>query len=179
MEIIAEVKTKSPFGWESGRTWEELFEIAVSIGDMISVHTDPRWGGSFELLERARAMTNLPILAKGLHSYDDDIRRALDLGANKVLVVGRIPGVAPKSCLLEPLNLRQLASFPLTQPAVWNTRDLVTGGLKHETFDQARTLTFGWLCQASNIATWEDVHPGANAILVGQHMPEFAVLERP
>lgn len=58
MLVIAEVKTQSPFGWKSSRSWDDLFEIACRVGDCISIHTDPRWGGSMDLVRRARSMTN-------------------------------------------------------------------------------------------------------------------------
>ena len=67
IEIIAEVKTHSPFGYTSEKSWDELFAVANEIRDILSIHTDPRWGGSFELLEKARSRTNKPILAKGIH----------------------------------------------------------------------------------------------------------------
>ena len=57
---------------------------------------------------------------------------------------------------------------------VWNSRDLVTGGLKKETFEDARKIWKGWLCQASNIKTVADIKEGADAVLVGSHLPEFA-----
>ena len=63
-ELIAEVKTASPFGWSSNRSWEELFDLANQYGDIISIHTDSRWGGSFDLLKQARQQTTKPILAK-------------------------------------------------------------------------------------------------------------------
>ena len=70
IEIIAEVKTQSPFGYKSDKSWDELFEVANKVGDIISIHTDRRWGGSFELLQKARSLTNKPILAKGIHKND-------------------------------------------------------------------------------------------------------------
>ena len=174
MQIIAEVKIKSPFGWQSDKTWEELFEVAWRTGDIISIHTDPRWGGSFELLERARKMTNKPILAKGIHATDDEIKRAISCGADWVLVVGRIPEVHQDQCMIEPNTLEELKKLPLDISAVWNSRDLQTGGLKKEKFETARNLWSGWLCQASNIKTIEDIVPGADAVLVGTHLLEFA-----
>jgi len=46
VQIIAEVKNRSPFkGVTFEKSWDELFEIAADIGDIISVHTNPRWGG--------------------------------------------------------------------------------------------------------------------------------------
>ncbi|OHA17711.1 MAG: hypothetical protein A2664_03805 [Candidatus Taylorbacteria bacterium RIFCSPHIGHO2_01_FULL_46_22b] len=174
IDIIAEVKTVSPFGFISDRSWEDLFRVAEEIGDMISIHTDPRWGGSFELLEKARGLTQKPILAKGIHKEDSDIRRAIECGADFVLVVGRMPSVYTSKCLIEPLSLAELKSIPLSQRAVWNSRDLASGGLKKESFKDARAEFSEWLCQASNIQTVADIDQSADAVLVGTHLIEFA-----
>lgn len=173
MQIIAEVKTQSPFGYQSHESWDHLFEIACQVGDMISVHTDPRWGGSFELLERACRLTKKPVLAKGIHRKDDQVWKALDCGAASVLVVGRIPKVFRKQCMFEPLALDELKMVPDGMKVVWNSRDLATGGLKEETFQEARVLFPGWLCQASNIKSFEDVDPSTDAVLIGTHLNNF------
>ncbi len=175
MQIIAEVKTFSPFGWESDKSWDELFELANEIGDVISTHTDPRWHGSFELLEKARKLTSKPILAKGIHASDEDIERAIQSGANYVLVVGRVPKIHLDKCFIEPNTLEELANLPIDVKAVWNSRDLETGGLKQHTFDEARKVFSGWLCQASNISNPGDVNNKADAILVGTHLDNFKV----
>jgi indole-3-glycerol phosphate synthase len=171
--FIAEVKTKSPFGYSSEKNWEELFQIASEFGDLISIHTDSRWGGSFELLEKARGMTNKPILAKGIHDSDFAIIEALERGANYVLVVGRIPQIDCGRCLIEPRSLKELGSIPSKFRAVWNSRNLATGERKLETFTEARGAFDGWLCQASNIRTIADIEAGADAFIVGQHLEEF------
>ncbi|MDO8483265.1 MAG: hypothetical protein Q7S86_05635, partial [bacterium] len=111
-EIIAEVKTQSPFGYRSERTWDELFQIADSIGNVISVHTDSRWGGSFELIKKARAMTKKPILAKGIHDNDSLVHQAVLAGADFVLVVGRIPAIYVEKCWIEPVTLSELKAVP-------------------------------------------------------------------
>lgn len=172
MEIIAEVKTRSPFHFTSTDSWEMLFEIAIEVGDMISIHTDSRWGGSMETLKRARGMTDLPILAKGYHRSNREIEMALGLGANKVLTVDFIP--CPElidNCLLEPLSLRGLMQLPEGSKAVWNARDLTDGGWKDATFEHARRNWSGWLCQASGIRRKSDIHTSADAILIGEHLP--------
>ncbi len=173
--FIAEVKTCSPFGWESDESWDALFELAASSGDWLSIHTDPRWGGSFQHLYRARKMTSKPVLAKGIHETDDEIRAAIGCGADYVLVVGRLPPTELRpQCILEPLSLRQLNLMPSRDRVVWNTRDLATGGHKKESFSDARIVHgAGWLCQASNIRTKDDVDPRADAILVGTHLRRF------
>ena len=172
--IIAEVKIQSPFGYKSTKTWDELFVIAEKVGDMISIHTDPRWGGDFSLITKAKSLTSKPILAKGIHATDEEIQKAIDAGADYVLVVGRIPKIHLDKCLIEPNTLRELTKIPENVKAVWNSRDLQTGGLKTETFAQARVLFKGWLCQASNIRTKVDIQDGADAVLVGTHLEEFA-----
>lgn len=174
VEIIAEVKTQSPFAFVSEYAWDELFTIANEVGDIISIHTDPRWGGSFELVQKARSLTGKPILAKGIHTTDDDIQKAVDAGADYILVVGRIPQIYQEKCLIEPYTLEELENIPEGLKVVWNSRDLKTGGLKKEAFEEARQMWNGWLCQASNIKTIDDIKDGAQAVLVGSYLPEFA-----
>ncbi|QSH39368.1 hypothetical protein JXR01_03670 [Candidatus Kaiserbacteria bacterium] len=173
MEIIAEVKTESPFGYTSQKSWDELFATANEVGDIISIHTDSRWGGSFELLEKARRLTDKPILAKGIHKDDSDIEKALEIGADWVLVVGRVPQKYAEKCFIEPLTLAELTTIPENLRAVWNSRDLKGGSLKSETFADARKVFNGWLCQASNIKTVGDIEDGANAVLIGTHLDKF------
>jgi indole-3-glycerol phosphate synthase len=174
IEIIAEVKTHSPFGWQSEYSWDELFEIADEIGDIISVHTDSRWGGSFDLIKKAKQKTKKPILAKGIHASDADIMKAIEAGADYVLVVGRIPKVHQDNCIIEPLNLLELKNIPESYNVVWNTRNLENGLPKEETFEEARELRKGWLCQASNIKNISDIKKGADAVLVGTNLLEFS-----
>lgn len=174
VQVIAEVKTQSPFGFRAGGSWYHLFGIARDVGDMISIHTDPRWGGSFDLIRAARRRTNKPILAKGIHLDDADIEAAVEAGANYVLVVGRVPQVYSHICLIEPIAVAQLADLDSGTKVVWNTRDLSTGGAKAESFEQARDAWPGWLCQASNIGSVGDIKEGADAVLVGSLLEEFA-----
>ncbi|MDE1865147.1 MAG: hypothetical protein KGH94_00705 [Candidatus Micrarchaeota archaeon] len=173
LTIVAEVKMKSPFGFVSNRSWEEQFELANRVGDIISIHTDERWGGSFDDLRKARSMTNKPILAKGIHETDDLVDEAVRSGADCVLVVGRIPEVHSDIVWVEPLYLRQLDFIPDTYKVVWNARDITTGKPKGETFEQARDRWPGWLCQASFVKHIDDVEGGANGILVGEGLPDF------
>lgn len=179
VEIVAEVKTKSPFGYESKMSWDELFEIADRIGDVISVHTDERWGGGFDLIKKARSLTNKQILAKGIHSSDSEIEKAIEAGADCALVVGRVPNFHRERCWIEPLDLKQLAEIPSDMKVVWNARDLESGAEKKESFEDARRLWKGWMCQASFVKDVSDIKEGADAVLVGEHLEEFALsLER-
>lgn len=185
--IIAEVKTESPFGFKSEKSWDELFLLAISVGDIISIHTDPRWGGSFGHLSMARARTAKPILAKGIHETDEELIKAFGLGADLALVVGRVPAspfIPLSKCLVEPNSLDELTRLvadarrqsndpQFNLKVVWNSRDLATGSLKTETFAEARKLYSGWMCQASNIHTVTDIDPTADAVIVGSHLGEF------
>lgn len=164
----------SPFGYVSRKSWGELFKIAEKVGDIISIHTDPRWGGSFELIKKARSLTKKPILAKGIHAKDQDIEKALESGADFVLVVGRIPKIYRDKVVVEPMTLDELALIPKDMKALWNARDLETGGAKSDTFGAARKIFSGFLCQASHIETIADIHPLADAVLVGTNLEKFA-----
>jgi len=173
IQLIAEVKTDSPFGFKSTKSWDELFSVAEKVGDIISIHTDPRWHGSFDLITKAKKLTTKSILAKGIHATDDLIEQAISAGADYVLVVGRIPTIHVEKCIVEPLTLEELNSVPHDMKALWNSRDLNTGGLKGESFADARKIFSGWLCQASNIKNIHDVNENADAVLVGTHLVEF------
>lgn len=176
--FIAEVKTKSPFGFQSQKSWGELFSIANEYGDIISIHTDSRWGGSLELLKYARKRAQKQILAKGIHTSDDDIRRAFDAGADFVLVVGRVPNMSLENIIIEPHSLGDLADIPEGTKVLWNARNLATGEPKKETFDEARRTWRGWLCQGSFIKTPQDIKAGADAILIGTYLAEYTMALR-
>lgn len=176
--FIAEVKTRSPFGWRSDKTWDELFEIANTHGDWLSIHTDARWGGSMELIKKARKLTDKPILAKGIHATDQEVEQALMAGADFVLVVGRLPKSHIDKCLIEVLNLEQFAMLPSGARAVWNQRDLATGKAKKETFAQSRKTWQGWLAQASHISSPKSINKGADAVIIGTHLVDFVAHQR-
>ncbi len=182
--LIAEVKTTSPFGWEADESWEERFAIAEEHGDWVAVHTDERWGGSFELLAEARARTDKPLLAKGIHKDDSDIEAAIAAGANAVLAVGRLPHIYRERCLIEPRDVYELRHFALSGLRLaWNSRDLDTGEPKTDpttgrqiSFADALEVYPRTFCQASYVRTPDDVHPKADAVLVGTHLPEFVAM---
>lgn len=179
--FIAEVKTCSPFGFKSDRSWDDLLAIAMEHGDAIAVHTNAEWGGWFggiaaaaNFLRRFHSPRKL-LIAKGIHILDSEIELALASGANLVTVVGRRPPahLAPV-CIWEPECLHDITyASDHTQKIMWNARDLATGKPKRESFDTARWTHKGWLMQASFIAAPEDVHPKANAFIVGEHLPTF------
>ncbi len=176
-QIIAEVKTESPFGFRSDKTWEVLFWLAESVWDILSIHTNPRWWGDMNLISKARRLTNKPILAKGIHETDEEISEAVERWADYVLVVWRIPKVHLEKCIIEVDSLQQLKEFKsvlwLDTMFVWNSRDLGTWKNKEETFKQAREKFWGWLCQASNIKDKRDVEESADAILIWTYLEQF------
>jgi indole-3-glycerol phosphate synthase len=175
MQTIAEVKTYSPFDqWHSDRSRKQLTRIADKVGDMVAEHTNPRWHGSYDLVTQAKQRTDKPVVAKGIHATDSEVVAAVVAGADYVLVVGRVPEVHIEKCLIEVESLELLRQLPSTVRAVWNARDLSTGRPKEETFEEARQVFSGWLCQASYITLPIDVHPEADAILVGTHLPTYA-----
>ena len=177
--LIAEVKTQAPSGWRSDLSWGDLFEIAngCRYADMLSIFIDSRWGGSLELVARARSMTDKLILAKGMNTDEKLVEEAFYAGADYALAVGRIPKVNPERYLIEPYTVEELRAVPSNLKAVWNSRDLrllhQTENRKKETFEQARAAFPGWLCQASNLVTVADIKPGANAVLVGTNLLKF------
>lgn len=171
--FIAEVKTHSPFGYTSDESWDALFELANTHGDWLSIHTHPSWDGSIDLVKEARRRTNKPILAKGIHTCVEDIEKCLEAGADYVLTTEYIPGRYQDRVLVE---LAQPVSFSLLPPhmkGVWNRRNLRDGTRKYETVADIQHCFGGWLCQASFIRTVKDVHPHADAILVGEHLRQF------
>jgi len=173
--FIAEIKTFSPFGFKTTDSIEVLRDAAITWGDMVSVHTDPRWHGTWKDLQEVRKLTSKPILSKGMHHTDDDIQKALDLGADKVLVVGRVPATKYiPYCLLEPLYASQLPTYPLDATIVWNSRDLATGAPKNKKlWTLFRSQVTGPLIHASKIRLPSDVMPGADGFIVGEHLLTF------
>lgn len=175
--FIAEVKTQSPFGFESAHSFDELLELAAAFGDRVAVHTDPRWGGSLDNITKAQLKTLKPIVAKGIHSSDDEIKAALSYGASYVWVVGRIPQsfeLDPHDLIIEPMNIEQLKMIPSSYTAVWNRRDLSTGedrGL----WDWAREVRkgIGPLGVASFIKSVQEIPRGADFHIVGSHLHEY------
>jgi indole-3-glycerol phosphate synthase len=180
--FIAEVKTKSPFGFVAPQPWEELFDLANEHGDWLSIHTNPLWGGSFDILAKARKITDKPILAKGIHASNNDIDRAFGCGADYVLVVGRLPSDeqglyhSMDKILVEPLSFAQYLSWDKFQgeipKVVFNRRDLSTGQKKNEEHSIWRNNS-KWLCQASRLRSYDDVKKDVDAYIVGSNLPFF------
>lgn len=171
MILIAEVKTQSPYGYVAENSWDQQFAIADAVGDWISVHTDDRWGGSLDLVRKAAALTDKPILAKGIHERDEQLNDAFEAGAQFALVVGRY--VHDGRILVEVTDTSMLVQLPHTTKVVWNQRDLTTGRRRVIPFKAVRGLWPGWLCQASLLHSRDEIDPRADAALVGQYLTSF------
>jgi hypothetical protein len=190
VQIVAEVKIKSPTNSNITGDFRQQLKIAQEIADAYSIHTMAKFGGSLERISEARETLGhgAIIVAKGMHPYEEDVEKGIKAGATNVLVVLHnrgLPKVYQERCWIEPLNLAQLRNIPDVYPVVvWNERDIVES-LAHgreiwkrdttgETFEQARRLWGGKLCQASGLRTVNDIKPGADYVLVGSYLKEFA-----
>lgn len=162
--------------------------LAIEHGDWISVHTSALWGGDFQSISFVRKFTNKPILAKGIHATDDDVKRALDHGADYVLVVDRVPMNWDwnDKCLFEFSFLNQFKSlmeidYWHKQKHVYNYRHLKTGksknfnGINQYLGYKTKTNEKLWVCQASGIQKPEDVRNGVSAYIVGQNLTKFCL----
>lgn len=162
--------------YKSQLSFHQLLNIANQHGDWISIHDNALWGGDYESISYARLRTDKPILAKGLHSTDDDIQRALDHGANHVLVVGRIPKEdLINTCLLEPLSYTQFIQMHAQHPNaryVINSRNLTSGEQLYLNMNDY-TKTGAWICQASNIYNPSELKPDISAFLVGTYLDSY------
>ncbi len=179
--IIAEIKHCSPYGYKNPLSSNDQLEICEKVGDIISVHTNELWGGSFDWLRAVCKIATKPVLAKGFHNTIHDVRRARDCGATAVLTVGWHPGDGTAfgpHCWHEVENLSQLLNTEASW-VVWNARDPRTGERRqdnhkvagYQAYEMGYAREFrptGRICQASMIRGPEDVHPSANAILIGE-----------
>jgi len=200
IKLIAEVKTQSPYGYKSEKSFDELLDIAIEKGDIISIHTNPIWGGDFKLLEKARKKTKKPILAKGLHLNDWEFWKATEYGADYVLTVGRVPiGLTLSKVWYEPLFLdefKENLKMPLisaVDAVVINQRNLLSGENRNTTdffelflskypveyttldelFTKWRNIERPQLYLASNIKHKRDVLMRYDGAIIGTHLTSF------
>jgi indole-3-glycerol phosphate synthase len=89
---IAEFKRRSPSAGDL-RPDGDVEQVARAYESggarAMSVLVDDRFGGSWDDLRAARAVTKLPLLAKGFFSSPADLERARDAGADAVLILLR------------------------------------------------------------------------------------------
>jgi indole-3-glycerol phosphate synthase len=89
---IAEFKRRSPSAGDL-RPGGDVAQVARAYetagARAMSVLVDERFGGSWDDLRAARAVTKLPLLAKGFFSSSADFEQARDAGADAVLILLR------------------------------------------------------------------------------------------
>ncbi len=163
--VVAEIKSCSPYGWKNPLNWLAQLAICETVADVISVHTDPLWGGSIELLATIRKMTTKPVLAKGFHPTIKHVEMAFKAGATYCLTVGWWPG--DHRCWFEMERPEDLYEHRASRK-VCNSRNPRTGKLGVLSPRVMRASHAGWLCQASNIKGPQDVISGMDAILIGE-----------
>src|SRR5579863_2114943 len=89
---IAEFKRRSPSMGDirpDARVEDILPAYERGGASAISVLVDDRFGGSIDDLRAARATTNLPLLAKGFFSTEEQLRELREAGADAVLLILR------------------------------------------------------------------------------------------
>lgn len=166
--VVAEVKSRSPYGWVNPLSVSEQLAICEEAGDITSIHTNPLWGGSWEWLAEVCRRSKKPVIAKGFHDTVYDVQRARDCGATYVLTVGWHPsGELGRHCWHEAESMDQLRNTDAHR-VVWNSRNPRTGKQSWYTPEAGRAMRKGWLCQASNIRGPGDVVAGMDAILIGE-----------
>ena len=92
LSAVAEFKRRSPSAGDLRPDGDvvALARVYESAGAAaMSVLVDERFGGSWDDLRAAHAATELPLLAKGFFSAEDDLRTAREVGADAVLLLLR------------------------------------------------------------------------------------------
>ena len=88
--VIAEFKRRSPSAGDlrpHGDPMELTVAFARAGASAVSVLVDERFGGSWDDLRAARAVGDLPLLAKGFFSTSEHLREARDAGADAALLL--------------------------------------------------------------------------------------------
>lgn len=173
--VVAEVKDKSPFGFENPYSRLKQFEICEKYGDIISIHTDSRWGGSLDWLKIAKQLTTKPILAKGFHEGSWVSHLLNYTSTDYVLTVDDNPNLITRTQLRHEKHEKIWQEFTTLKNlenskasvTVWNKRNPLTGEYKKETIQEVREIFKGKLCQASGIKGPEDIGD-VDYILIGE-----------
>ena len=141
VNIIAELKRKSPSAGFMGEIDRERIKVYSKYARGISVLTDNTYfGGSFELLEEIGKETNLPILCKDFFIDEAQIDVAYSKGADLILLIARILSkerfkalyahakALGLSCLVEIHEAWELGRLPGIVPEIVgvNARNLAT-----------------------------------------------------
>ena len=89
---VAEFKRRSPSAGDirpDARIEDVVPEYAAAGASAVSVLVDERFAGSLDDLRAARAATDLPLLAKGFFSSEEDLAELRRAGADAVLLILR------------------------------------------------------------------------------------------
>ncbi len=176
IKIIGEVKPFSPFdstadpaGFDKIIMQSRLLARLEKHVDILSIHTDQLWWGSYVWLKEARRLAkDKKILAKGFHPTMPHIKACIENGADYVLTVGWHPGQDHKYCWHEPIEKNENSEASVL---VFNSRDPRTGEKLSRQFSKIEWFKNHFpeieLVQASNIQCVDDVHPDVDYVLIG------------
>lgn len=194
---IAEFKRRSPSAGDL-RPGGDVIEVARAYdaggARAMSVLVDERFGGSWDDLRAARAVTRLPLLAKGFFSTPADFEQARDAGADAVLILLRdltdpaatallhVARTLGLDALVEAHDAEELArAAKLDAPVIGiNARDLSDFSIhRRKQLDLVAAVPKDRIVIAeSGIATRAQAAAaelaGANAILVGSTLMRAA-----
>ncbi len=158
LKIIAEFKKASPSAGiiNETATISDIIPLYNKYADCISILTDEKFfSGDFEFISQAKKFTSLPILAKDFYLHPMQIIKAINYGADAILIIVRILSIeeirelyktADKygiDAIVEVHSLKDLEkAFKAITPVIIgiNTRDL-------ETFEINKTQIFKILPQ--------------------------------
>lgn len=188
INIIAELKRKSPSAGFMGEISEERIFAYTRYSRAISVLTDAAFfGGSYEFLAEVAGKTHLPVLCKDFVIHRKQIDRAWAAGADLVLLIARILTKAQLealyghalalglSCLVELHGREEADKLAGIDPDIVgaNARDLDT--LEIDLDKAAETLphlSAPFRVAESGIKSRQDIErmqeAGANGFLIGE-----------
>jgi indole-3-glycerol phosphate synthase / phosphoribosylanthranilate isomerase len=92
LQGIAEVKRRSPSAGDLRPDADPVVLAAAyehAGAAAVSILVDGRFGGSWDDLRAARSTSQLPLLAKGFFTTEDDLRQAREAGADAALLILR------------------------------------------------------------------------------------------
>ena len=138
---IAEHKPRSPFGWVGPDIPVEDFIGLHTDAGAYAVHVQEPWGGSWDTLARARAVTDKSVLVKGVLS-EREVGRVVASGAVALLIEGQNDHLPVRLPVIEVTTPEALGRALQREPAwiVVNARDIDTGEMHPERHDEMRSL---------------------------------------
>jgi indole-3-glycerol phosphate synthase / phosphoribosylanthranilate isomerase len=104
LSAIAEFKRRSPSMGDirpDARVEDVVPAYALGGASAISVLVDERFGGTIDDLRTARAVTDLPLLAKGFFSTEEHLRELREAGADAALLILRDLDDETVRCLVD------------------------------------------------------------------------------